>query len=117
MPYTLDGNPLSIDQEPQLNDGTLWVPFRDLGAALGAKVDWEPSNQVAIMYHGDHIVTVKIGDQTVDVDGEKHELQAAPYVSGGDTWVPVRFYNDPLGYGLNVDLGSTAVNLTSSTSA
>ncbi len=117
MPYTLDGNALNVSDEPQVSDGTMWVPFRAVGEALGAKVEYEPSNKVAMMFHGDKIISVKIGDPTVDVDGEKQELQAPPYVSEGDTWVPVRFYNAPLGYGLNVDLNTNQVNLTSPVAA
>jgi hypothetical protein len=55
---------------------------------------------------------VKPGDTTVTVDGEQQELQAAPFLSEGDTWVPVRFFNQPLGYALNVDLDTTRVELT-----
>jgi hypothetical protein len=55
---------------------------------------------------------VKPGDITVTVDGEQQELQAAPFLSEGDTWVPVRFFNQPLGYALNVDLDTNRVELT-----
>lgn len=113
MPYTLDGQNLGLNNEPQLKDGTMWVPLRDVAEAMGAKVDFDPDNGVAIIYQGDHMVTIKVGDANVDADGNSHTLQEAPYVDAGETWVPVRFFNQVLGMGLNVDLGSKGVDLTS----
>ena len=111
MPYTIDGQPVTLDQEPQLKDGTLWVPFRALGEALGGNVDWDPATQTGILYLGPYITTVKIGDPTVNTDGEEIELQAAPYLSNGDTWIPVRFFSQPLGYNINVDLQANQVDI------
>ncbi|HEX8834141.1 MAG TPA: copper amine oxidase N-terminal domain-containing protein [Abditibacteriaceae bacterium] len=113
MPYTFEGTSLEIGTEPQLQDGTLWVPLRSLGSALGGNVDWDPDNRVAILYLGGHIATVKIDDATVDVDGNLTTLRAAPYLSEGETWVPVRLFSEALGYNLNVDPGNKQVDLTS----
>jgi hypothetical protein len=111
MPYTIQGQPVAITHEPQLKDGTLWVPFRALGEALGGRVDWDPDGKIAILYLGPSITTVKIGDQTVNTDGEDIELQAAPYLADGDTWIPVRFFSKPLGYNINVDLQTNKVDI------
>lgn len=112
MPYTIQGQAVDITQEPQMKDGTLWVPFRALGQALGGNVDWDADNQVAILYLGPYTTTVKIGDPTVTVDGNQVELQAAPYVSEGDTWIPVRFFERPLGYALQADPQTGQVDIT-----
>lgn len=117
MPYTINGSGSSIGSEPRLKDGTMWVPLRDVSEALGGQVDYEPSNGVAIITHGDKIVTVKIGDPNVDVDGTSHTLQDAPFVEDGEAWVPVRFFNTTLGAGVNVDLQSSSVDLTDGTQA
>ena len=92
MPYILNGIATEIT-EPELKDGTLWVPLRQVSQGLGGTMDWDPDNRVAILYLGLHIATLKIGDTTADVNGEKTELQAAPYLQDGETWVPVRFFN------------------------
>jgi hypothetical protein len=113
MPYIIEGENVIIRHEPQLKDGTLWVPFRALGQVLGGNVDWDPDGRVAILYLNDHIVTTKIGDATVNMDGEDYELQAPPYLDDGDTWIPVRFFNQPLGYQLEFDLKNNLVKLTS----
>ena len=112
MPYTLQGQPLQVAHEPQLKDGTLWVPFRAIGIALGGNVDWDPDQRMAILYLGPYTTTIRIGDKTADVDGEKVELQDEPYLDEGDTWVPVRFFERPLGYKVNADWQNKQVDIT-----
>ncbi|HEX8549989.1 MAG TPA: copper amine oxidase N-terminal domain-containing protein [Abditibacteriaceae bacterium] len=113
MPYSFEGTPISASAEPQLKDGTMWVPLRSLASAMGANADWDSSNGVAILYYADRIVTIKIGDASIDVDGSPHQLQAAPYVDDGGTWVPVRLFSDVLGLNLNVDTSTKTVELSS----
>ena len=117
MPYTIQGASVEVGNEPQLKDGTLWVPFRALGEALGGKVDWDPDNHVAILYLGPYTTTVKIGDRTVDVDGERVELQGEPYLADGDTWIPARFFERPLGYKVNADWQNKQVDITNPAAA
>lgn len=114
MPLTIDGNSVS-GADPVLKDGTMWVPLRTTAQALGASADWESSNQVAILNHGGNLVTIKAGDASIDVNGSPLQLQAAPYVENGQTWVPVRFFADALGLNLNVDTDSKSVDISGAT--
>ena len=113
MPYTINGASQSIASEPQLKDGTMWVPLRAVAESLGAKADWDSSNGVAILYAGDRIVTIKIGEANIDIDGSTMHLQAAPYVDSGETWVPVRLFSEGLGYNVGVELDSKSVEINS----
>ena len=110
MPYLINGNAAQAS-DPNLKDGTLWVPLRELGEALGGNVDWDPDNRVAVLYLGDHIATLKIDDTSASIDSEQHELQAAPYLENGDTWVPVRFFN-LVGQQISVNLPDKHVEIT-----
>lgn len=112
MPYMLNGELLEISGEPRLEAGTLWVPLRKLGAALGGNADWIAENKVVALYLNDHVVTLTVDDKTADIDGEQFELQAAPFVESGETWVPVRLFEHGLGYSLNTDPQSGIVDLT-----
>ena len=114
MPYMLNGELLEISGEPRLEAGTLWVPLRKLGTALGGSADWIAENKVVALYLNDHVVTLTVGDQTADIDGERTELQAAPFVENGETWVPVRLFENNLGYSLSADPQSGIVDLTQS---
>lgn len=113
MPYMLDGEVLEMASEPLLQNGTLWVPLRKLGNALGGNADWIAPNQVAVLYLNEQTVTITIGDKTADVDGEQFELQAAPFVEDGETWVPVRLFERGLGYTLSADPQNGIVDLNS----
>jgi len=112
MPYTINGSGSSLGSEPRLQGGTMWVPLRGVAEALGGKVDFEPANSVAMITHGASVITVQMGDPNVDVDGTTRTLQDAPFVEDGEAWVPVRFFNDVLGAGVNVDLQSNSVDIT-----
>ena len=83
MPYTLNGQSLGLNNEPQLKDGTMWVPLRDVAEAMGAKVDFDPDNGVAIVYQGDHMVTIKVGDANVDVDGQNAHFAGSALCRSG----------------------------------
>jgi len=108
----MDGVAQTLDSEPQLKDGTMWVPLRSVSGTLGATADWDASSGVAILYLGARIVTIKVGDANIDIDGSPFILQAAPYLENGETWVPVRLFSEGLGYNVGVDLGSKTVDIT-----
>lgn len=111
MPYSINGQNASIS-EPNLHDGTLWVPIRGVVEALTGNIDWDPDSRVAIAYLGSNVATLKEGDTTADVNGEKSELQAAPHLKDGEMWVPVRFFN-LIGQQVAVNLESKQVDMTS----
>ncbi len=114
MPYMLDGEMLEIATEPRVGSGTMYVPMRAVATAVGGKVDWEPTTETAILYANDKIITLQSNDTTVDIDGEKTELQAHPWIDNGEMMVPVRFF-ETLGYGLDADPQNMIVSLTSAT--
>lgn len=112
MPYMLNGELLEAGGEPRLENGTLWVPLRKLGVALGGSADWLAENKVVALYLNNHVVTLTVDDKTADVDGERFEMQAAPFVENGETWVPVRLFENGLGYSLSADAQNGIVDLT-----
>ena len=113
MPYSVNGQQVAVPDEPQNKDGILWVPLRPLCEALGASVEWSADTGAVNIQYGKRPIQLKPGDIEVVVAREPQELQAAPYVEGGETWVPVRFFNLQMGCALNVDLGSNTVEINS----
>ena len=39
MPYTINGQPANIAEEPHVQDGVLYVPFKQVVEALGGTCD------------------------------------------------------------------------------
>lgn len=114
MPYILNGEMVSLNSEPRLKDGTMFVPLRAVTQALGGSADYEPSTHSAILYMNDQIITFSVGSTSVSINGTSQSLQAAPFVEEGETWVPVRFFEGVLGYKLNADSQNGIVELSAS---
>lgn len=112
MPYIVDGQKVEIAQEPRNDNGTLWVPLRPLAEAMGARVEWDQALQQINLHHTKGNVQLNAGTADVILNSEPMSLQAAPYVEAGETWVPVRFFNEILSYQLNVNLAENLVELT-----
>ncbi|RYX84850.1 copper amine oxidase N-terminal domain-containing protein [bacterium] len=112
MPYILNGDMIDIDGEPRLENGTLFVPLRKVASALGANVDFEPTTGTAILYMNDQIATFTNGEKSVNLNGATVLLTGTPFIEGGETWIPVRFFESALGYKLNADPQNGIVDLS-----
>ena len=82
--------------------GRTFVPVRFVSQALGAKVDWDESNQQAIVSHdGDQIIipltSVKAIIQKVNEAPREVTLDAPARIVNDRTMVPLRFVSETLG--------------------
>lgn len=111
MPYTVNGEAVQIEHEPRLKDGTMWVPFRPLATALGAQVDFEPTTRAPLMFLGSDVVTLISGSNEVDINGEKKQLSAAPFIYEGETFVPVRVFEMLPNVQMNADANTLQVDI------
>ena len=57
----VNGQRLSLDQSPIIENDRTLVPLRAIFEALGAEVDWEPSSQTVTAKKNDITITLKIG--------------------------------------------------------
>lgn len=114
MPYTVNGEAVTVEHEPRLANGSMWVPLRPLAQALGAKVDYEPTTHAPIVYLGSDIITVQSGKTEVDINGSKATLASAPFIYEGDTFVPVRFFEHLPNVQVNANPNTLQVDLMQS---
>jgi hypothetical protein len=82
---------------PYTLDGRTMLPFRFIGEALGAKVDWEQATQAVLFKLGAREVSLTIGSKVALVNGEQVNLEVPPRLTQGTTMVPLRFVADSLG--------------------
>lgn len=99
---TLNSKSVTLDVAPYVVNGRTLVPLRFIGDAMGAKIDWEPKSQkitftlaqkIVMFWIGKNEVQIKIGpsySKTISID-------AAPVISSGRTFVPVRAVSELLG--------------------
>lgn len=100
------------DAIPEVTNGRTMVPVRALVEALGGEVDYQ--DDVVTFTIGGYAYEFAIGSTTVKVsataDNDKDtpkpediEMDCAPYLKGGRTYVPVRFISEALGYEVGWD--------------
>jgi len=110
MPYTLNGQPATIDQEPLDQDGTVYVPLKHVVEALGGSVTWDNTTKTASAKVATWNAVFKLGDENIDVNGTQVQFTAPPLDEDGQVWVPAQFFHNAYGYkveatGANVSIG------------
>jgi len=102
--YVADGKPGEMDVAPFIEDGRTFVPFRFIGEAFGAELDWDPKDaavEKVFLTYDDIEVTVTIGDYTIEVvkDGETEAVvsDVAAFIEDGRTFLPLRVVGEILG--------------------
>ncbi|SMB89546.1 Copper amine oxidase N-terminal domain-containing protein [Thermanaeromonas toyohensis ToBE] len=92
VPYVLPVAPYQ-DQAT----GTSMVPFRFVGEALGARVDYKGDTNTVSYTLGSTSVVLTIGSRRALINGVVRELPAAPRLVGSTTMVPLRVVSEGLG--------------------
>lgn len=93
--------PLS-DSVPYLDSesGRVMVPIRFVAEHMGAAVNWNESAQQATIVLNSRQITLTIGQKTAYVNWQPYQLETAPVLRNGRTYVPVRFVGEALGANL-----------------
>ena len=89
------------DARPELTDGRTMVPVRAFMECVGAQADYADGT-VVLTLPGGTAIRFAPGETTAYVEtdaGEiSFEMDVAPYIKEGRTYVPVRFFGQALGY-------------------
>ncbi len=114
MPYTgkaadneirifVNNKQLRTDVAPYLMPGknVTMLPFRAVGEATGASVDWDQANRKVEFRKDGHTIRLTIGDSNAEVDGQNVSLDVSASMRTGRTMVPLRFISESVG--LKVD--------------
>lgn len=109
MPYTINGQPGSITEEPHDQNGTVYVPFKQVTDALGGSVTWDNDSKTATGTVGQWTATFMLAADTADVNGTTVNFPAPSYVDNGELYVPAEFYN--VAYGYTVTANGTDVSI------
>ena len=93
---TVNGEYLTFDQEPVLQNARLLVPLRAIFEALGADVSWDNNTKKVTATKGDRVVTLTIGETIGYVNNTAVTLEAPAILKNGNTMVPLRFVSEAL---------------------
>lgn len=93
----LNDSLLSFEVAPIMENGRVLVPFRAIGEAIGAKVDYNPKTSTVSLDIEDRKVELVLGSKNAKVNGVAKPLDVPAKAINGRTLVPIRFVNEALG--------------------
>jgi hypothetical protein len=106
---SVNGQSLALTEPATERGGRVFVPLRSIFQSLGAGVAYD--NGTINATEGDKTVQVKIGSNQAIVNGQQTYLDAAPYIVGATTMVPLRFVSEALGAEVNYDSNTGAIDI------
>jgi hypothetical protein len=111
MPYVLNGQNVSIGEEPTVKNGRNYVPLEDVVRNLGGNVTFDNASKTASATIGQWTANVQMDNPVVDVSGTRVTLQDAPYIENGTMYVPWSFFRDAYGYQVEMEGDTLKVHL------
>jgi len=93
----VNGQRLSLDVSPVVQDGRTLVPLRAITEGLGAEVDWDGATGTVTVSLDGLVVTLTPGRREAAINGRPVLLDVAPANVGGRTLVPLRFIGEAFG--------------------
>ncbi len=93
----LNGNKLSFDVSPIIENGRTLVPLRTIFEALGATVSWDEDSQTVTAVKGLNTIILQIGSATATKNGQVVNLDIPGKIVNGRTLVPLRFVSEAMG--------------------
>ncbi len=96
-------------------NNTNLVPLRTISEELGAKVAFDSTSQKVTVIYKDSTIEAIIGSKSATVNGNKQELQVAPQVIEGTSYVPIRFIGEALGGLVDYQKGTLKITLDDQT--
>ncbi|MCL6611762.1 MAG: VanW family protein [Peptococcaceae bacterium] len=110
--YYVNGlNEVTMDARPFIKEGRFFVPVRYLGSALGldeGMITWDGETRTVTL-RGDITLQMTVGKAEVVKDGRPEDIDAAPVLTGGRTYLPARHVAGALGYEVEWDGASRTV--------
>lgn len=111
----LDGEKMTFDVNPFIENDRTLVPFRAIFEAVGAKVEWDAETRTVIAARDKNgettVITLQI-DSTAFVNSEEKTLDVPAKIVGDRTFVPLRFVVEALGEKVEWDNDNYSVVIT-----
>ena len=89
----IDGVEVPIDESGSVayvENGRTMMPVRGIAEAIGAEVSYDNSTQTVTVENEDTMIAMTIGDNEMEVNGQKMMLLTAPEIKEDRTMLPVR---------------------------
>lgn len=108
----IDEQPLQFDAEPFLENGRVMVPMRGIFEHFDALVYWDGESKTVRAFARGEVLTLQVGKTKFDHNGELFDMDTAPVIRSGRTFVPVRFIAQSLGMDVAWDADNQRVEIS-----
>ncbi len=92
----LDEQKVTCPVPARIENGRTMVPMRAIFEAFGMDVTWNDDEKSITATKGDCTIKMTVGDTALYINGEKIEMDVAPFIEDGTTLVPVRAVSESL---------------------
>ncbi|SHF32608.1 Copper amine oxidase N-terminal domain-containing protein [Desulforamulus putei DSM 12395] len=110
--YMVNNRQFTMDATPFIENNRTFVPIRYLAYACGVKdedIKWDNTLETVTMKLGDTILQMQVGiDQSIQGDLVV-DLDAAPIMKNGRTYLPARWIAEAFGYEVRWDEQKKAI--------
>ncbi len=107
MPYLIQNTSVDLPTEPLIHQGATFVSLREVTVALGGTVTFDAETNGATATITPWSAHVVAGSFECTVEGEGQsvpvELPEAPYLEGGEMYVPAHFFQNAFGYEVEIE--------------
>ncbi len=109
----LDGEALTFDVPPIIQDGRILVPMSAIFQAMGAQVSWDAAANQAQAIKDGITVIIPINSKSPTINGVVKTLDVPAQIVDGRTLVPLGFVGMAFGYIVSWDSSTYTVTITS----
>ncbi len=95
-----------------VSTGRTFIPFRALGNELGAYTYYDSATKTVVLKRGDTKVELTLGSKVAVVNGKDVQMDVAPIVKDGRTYVPFRAVGEMFDAYVYYDSASKTVSYT-----
>ena len=118
---SLDDSPATLEVAPYIREGRTLVPVRFIAEALGLQVGGDGATQTVTLAvqiasaDGSQLVPltvlITVGQRTATVNGQPRQLEVAAEITGGRTFLPLRFVAEAFGLQVDWDPATRGIGL------
>lgn len=111
----VNGTFINMDLPPYIENDTVFVPVRFVAEGLGATVNWDNDNQIALIKGNGRSIKLTPGKESIIVDGQSINTGFITCIYEGRIHVPLRIIAEFLGASLDWDAASYIVSISKDT--
>jgi photosystem II stability/assembly factor-like uncharacterized protein len=101
-----------MDAAPFISGGRILVPVRYLADALGAQTSWDSQTEEITVSRGATTIELRINENNIVINGNAQEMDVAPVMSDGRTYLPARYVAEALGYTISWNMHTQTLAIT-----